>query len=241
MIPEKCPYCGRTIEPDMTECVFCRAQFPPMPKVDLLPSGDLCIAPFSYGGAVKKAMRDLKFHGARFNSESLACALAGAIRTVYDKDMDSELITSVPTASKAKGLRRYDQAELLARQAGKILKLPYRKLLKMHPGQSRQVGKSAAERLDYWEEGILPLSPEEIKGKKILLIDDVVTTGATLSACCRILRKNGAERVLCAVTAMAGEYRLALESAVDSSSFGRTSSAGAEHIDENDPEQEKGG
>jgi ComF family protein len=109
------------------------------------------------------------------------------------------VVTHVPTATSRVRRRGYDQAELLARQLAQDLKLPYASLL-IRDGQSRQVGATRQARLAQLTHAFrIPKHfPQNVS---ILLVDDVVTTGATIETAARILRAAGAKSVSAAVFA----------------------------------------
>ena len=200
--PPKCPYCSKAIRYDQTECIVCRAGFPKMPRIALLPTGEICIAPFTYNTNVRKAMLEYKFRGRKFNSESFASALAYAINTVYTKDMTFEVITCVPMSSERKKVRGFNQSELIAKNAARILGKPFEQLLYRDKGAAVQHELSYHERINNKDNTFHAIHPEKIKGRKILLIDDIMTSGMTLSACCGVLKENGADRILCSAVAM---------------------------------------
>lgn len=206
--PPKCPYCSAPISHDMTECLVCRTKFPVHPRIEALPSGEICVAPFTYSESVRKAILDFKFHGYKFNSESLASAVANSIREVYCKDMGFEMITCVPMSKDRKKVRGFNQSELIAALAAKKLNKPYASLMYRDNGAALQHKKSYEQRINSEDKSFHIMQDADIKGKKLLLIDDVMTTGTTLSRCSALLRKGGAERVLCAAIAIVKEYSM---------------------------------
>lgn len=112
------------------------------------------------------------------------------------------MISWVPLSKLRQHKRGYNQAKLLAEGIAKSVDLPLAPCLvktRNNPAQSKT--KSAAERSRNVV-GVYRLKDKvDVKGKNILLIDDVVTTGSTLSECARILRKAGANKVYCATIA----------------------------------------
>ncbi len=204
--PPKCPYCSKPLKYDMTECLVCRAKFPKMPRIEPLPTGEICVAPFTYSSVIRKAILDYKFKGKKFNAESLAGAMAASIRNVYNKDMSFELITCVPMSNDRKKVRGFNQSELIAQYAAKLLDKPFEKLLCRDDGAMIQHELTYEQRINNQDKTFHVLSAERIKGKKLLLIDDVMTTGSTLSRCSSILKDAGAERVFCAAVAIVKGY-----------------------------------
>jgi ComF family protein len=107
---------------------------------------------------------------------------------------ESPLITYVPTASTHRRARGFDHAELLAKEIAKARGWPYMRLLH-RKGQSRQLGADRQTRKQQLADAFKPSAQQYIKGRHIILIDDVVTTGATIEACTAMLKKAGAVRV----------------------------------------------
>jgi predicted amidophosphoribosyltransferase len=104
-----------------------------------------------------------------------------------------DLVTWAPTSAERRRERGFDQAELLARAVGRRLRLPVKGLLERRPG-APQTGRNATDR------HLGPRFTTKPSPPAVLLVDDVVTTGATLAAAASALRLGGANRVL-AVTA----------------------------------------
>ena len=149
-----------------------------------------CASPLLYEDAVRESLLRFKFHGAQGAAEELG----GEFDTV----------TWVPVSRKRERERGYDQAFLLARETASHWGIKPMRLLRKTKDNAAQSGlASAAERRGnvlgvYTAENI-----DKIRGAKILLIDDILTTGATLGECVRVLREAGAERVVCATLARA--------------------------------------
>ena len=108
----------------------------------------------------------------------------------------------VPVSKKRRKSRGYDQSELLARVIAKKLSLPLVPALQKHAERGPQSQlKDAAQRRSNASGAFSVLPGADVSGKTLLLIDDIVTTGATLSECCRVLKGAGAARVDCAAFA----------------------------------------
>ncbi len=204
--PRKCPYCSRLLKYDMTECLICRAEFPNVPRIEALPTGEICIAPFTYSGAIRRAICDYKFRGKKFNCYSFAGAVVSSIRNVYYKDMGFEIITCVPMSKDRRRERGFNQSELIARYTAEQLNKPFENLLCRDSGAALQHEMTYEERISGNDNSYHIITPENVRGKKILLIDDIMTTGMTLSRCSAVLKSYGAERVFCASVAISKEY-----------------------------------
>lgn len=202
IFPKKCPYCHQVINRDMTECIVCRAGFPKYPRIEPLPSGEVCIAPFTYQDTFREALIHYKFHGKKFYAKSFSSALSQTIAEVY-KDMSFEVITSVPLSAKRKKERGFDQAEFIAAETAKKIGKSYERLLLKNVDNAPQHNLPVEDK----EQNVLGVysvpDPEKVKNRKILLIDDITTTGHTMSECCKMLKHSGADRILCAAVAIA--------------------------------------
>lgn len=185
-IPERCYKC-LALSPDSLTCSICRRSSP-LNSVQ---------AATSYGGITKELIWKLKFHYARAAVEPMAQLLAS--RVVFEED---SLLVPIPTATSRVRQRGYDQAELLCRAVSGRTRLPSRRLLQRH-GQSRQVGTTKTERSDHLAKAFRIPVPRHVVGKHIILVDDVLTTGATLETAARTLKRAGAKRVDAIVFAQA--------------------------------------
>lgn len=204
--PRKCPYCSKPLKHDMTECLVCRAEFPKVPRIEALPTGEICVAPFTYMGAVRRAICDYKFNGKKFNGYSLSEAVLSSIKDVYYKDMGFEIITCVPMSKDRKNERGFNQSEFIAKYVAEQLGKPFENLLCRDSGAAVQHEMTYKERISNNDDSFHIVSSDKVRGKKLLLIDDIMTTGMTLSRCSTILRESGAERVFCASVAISKEY-----------------------------------
>ncbi len=110
------------------------------------------------------------------------------------------IVSYVPTATSRVRERGYDQAAELAKAFAKVRGLSFMPLLH-RIGQTRQVGAKREQRLKQLESAFRPKSNKSTKDLSILLIDDIVTTGASLGACAKVLKASGAKHVNGAVFA----------------------------------------
>lgn len=205
LFPLKCPFCGRLLEKGALLCPECQRDLPWLAggaaetKVELTGG---CVSALRYEDKVRSAVHGYKFKGYSARSLPFGALTAQAVR---DHDLAADLISWPSLSPKRLRRRGYDQAELLAREVGKRLGLPVLRTVDKEdrPAQSGIEGE-AARRANLLG-AYTALGPEGFQGKTILLIDDVVTTGATLSECAKTLRLAGAEAVLCATLAKAGK------------------------------------
>ncbi len=155
-----------------------------------------------YDGALKDFIYALKFRGRRELAEGIGVLMARV--ATRDKAIRGfQLIAPVPLHPKRLVERGYNQAELLARMVGSCLGVPVRPVLarSIHTGEQNKLG--GRDRHENLRGAFTVPRPLEAAGKSILLVDDVITTGATANECARaILRAGAAEvRVLAAAVA----------------------------------------
>ncbi len=142
-----------------------------------------------YDGAIKELIRRMKYGRVEAAAEPLAKLLTPLLM-----DGKFEVVTAVPTAPSRRRERGYNQAELIARAVARELSLPYLPLLGRF-GKSSQVGLNRAERLDHIRGTIYALPGRQMTRRRVLIVDDVLTTGATMSECAVVLKQAGAARV----------------------------------------------
>ena len=117
-------------------------------------------------------------------------------KCIDENQISCDIITWVPLSRKRLRQRGYDQARLLATELSKKAGIECCRLLKKTRNNPAQSGTGGAEKRRANVSGVYTaLSPEKITGKSILIVDDIVTTGATLSECGRMLLSAGAKEV----------------------------------------------
>lgn len=159
-----------------------------------------CIAPFYYEKDVKESLHRFKFFYCTGYARAYAPYLADLIREEFGDSFD--ILTWVPISRKRLKKRGYDQSKLLAQEVGKLLGIrPVRTLRKIRNTPPQPWMKSAEQRRENIKNAYALWKPERIAGKRLLIIDDIFTTGSTVSECARMLGKAGAEDVQCAAVA----------------------------------------
>jgi ComF family protein len=147
-----------------------------------------------YEGSVKEMILQLKFYRLR-SAERAAAELV--LRTI-PAGLDVDSVTSVPVSPGRYRERGYNQSELVARLVAKRLGLPYRPMLG-RATSVHQMGVGRRARLEQISGAFFAY--RHLRGDRVLVVDDVVTTGATLSECAATLFAAGADFVWGAVVA----------------------------------------
>lgn len=210
LFPPKCPFCANLLEKGQALlCPDCQRELPwaqgssAQRKLEFV---DLCTAPVWYRDIVRLSHHRYKFSGIRAYARPYATLMAQCVTDRLQGQFD--VVTWVPLSKKRLRKRGYDQSRLLAEHLARQLDMPCRPMLKKIRDTKAQSGlKGESERRANVLGAYVPFPGGQMWGKRILLVDDVVTTGATLSECARILRVAGAERVICVTLAMAGADR----------------------------------
>lgn len=207
LFPPKCILCGRILKKDETDlCRVCRVEAPEYSKGNLnVQFLDSFAAVWYYEENVRRSILRYKFYGARNYAPAYGRLLAMKVLTEYPEGFD--LITWVPVSTLRKLRRGYDQVELLARAVSLELGIPCGRVLKKIRNNRPQSGINGfAQRRANVLGAYRVTDPETIKGKRILLLDDVITTGATVGECARVLLTGGGAEVHCAVLAAARKH-----------------------------------
>jgi ComF family protein len=153
-----------------------------------------------YTGNLRKAILHLKFHGREYLGHRLGALLARAWEALPEPE--SAIVAPVPLHPSRRRERGFNQAEVLAR--GLVRSLRKEKSgLRLVAGSLRriratvpQVGLSVRARRENVS-GVFSVGrPEDVRNRTVVVVDDVMTTGATLSACAAALKRAGAARVL---------------------------------------------
>lgn len=204
LFPPKCVLCGRVLEKNETDlCHLCRADSPECTAYRRkFPFLDGWAAVWYYEGSVRESILRYKFRGTRVYAQCYGRLLAMRLAREYGDGFD--LLTWVPTGALRKFSRGYDQVELLANAVGAELGLKPQKLLKKVRNNPPQSGISGeAERRANVLGVYRVVDPMLLRDKRILLLDDVITTGATAGEAARVLLTAGAKQVYCGAVAVA--------------------------------------
>ena len=204
LFPPKCILCGKLLRDAETDlCHGCRTDSPECHKNNLTFSFlDSWAAVWYYDGYIRKSLHRYKFGRARHYAPAYGRLLAMKLMTEYPEGFD--LLTWVPVSRIRKFTRGYDQVELLTKAVGAELGMePVRTLRKLRNNPPQ----SGIDRIEKRRANVLGIyrieNPEQVKGKRVLLLDDILTTGATAGECARVLLTAGAREVHCGCIAVA--------------------------------------
>lgn len=201
LFPPKCPFCGQVQDaPGM--CPACETSLPwtdEAHSLRTLRGGLLCAAPLWYEDFVREAIRRFKFHGGVSAAGPLGELIAQAAAERLSGGFDT--VTWVPVSAKRLRQRGYDQSRLLTENACKLWGVEPERLLRKVRDNPAQSSLDSAE--DRWKntQDVYEAAGEPA-GKRILLIDDVCSTGSTLVSAAETLLEAGAAGVVCAVAAI---------------------------------------
>ena len=157
-------------------------------------------AAYAYGGSAARLVRALKYRSDAFAALPLGWGMARAYALADDAMRRTDVLVPVPAHPSRLRVRGYNQAELLARALAGTLPLPMEAEALVRVKRSRsQIGLSREQRLANLR-GSFALCSDALRGSRVLLIDDVRTTGATAQACAEALLMGGAKSV-CLLTA----------------------------------------
>lgn len=142
-----------------------------------------------YDGSAAKLVRSLKYRQDRSAAKAIAHIMNQRL-----PDFGHCVITNLPTASARIRQRSFDQSELIAKCLSEMRQIRFVKTLN-RLGASRQVGatkelRSAQLKNAFWADF------SDVKGKHVILVDDVITTGASVEVAARILKLSGAKKVI---------------------------------------------
>lgn len=204
LFPPKCVLCGKILEKEELDlCGACRAETADYPLGrGKIPFVEEWAALWHYEGNARKSLLRYKFYHRRHYARNYGRLLAMRINRQWEQGFD--IISWVPISRRRRLRRGYDQVELLARAVCRELGRPCVQCLKKirhNPPQSGIVGQ--AQRRANVLGVYAAVEPERFRGKRILLLDDIVTTGATVSEAARVLLTAGAQEVYCAAVAAA--------------------------------------
>lgn len=207
LFPPRCVFCRNLLKDDQNGlCSKCQGNLPWIlgqaaeQKPEFI---SLCVSPLWYQGNVRESIHRYKFSNHSGYADFYGRLIAQCVHDHLENSFD--LITWVPLSARSMRIRGYDQAMLLAQAVSRELEeqTAIKTLHKIRNTKAQSSLKDDAARKANVLGSYEICAPNAIKGKRILLIDDVVTTGSTLSECARVLLTHGAADVVGATLARA--------------------------------------
>lgn len=197
--PTACGVCGTwLVEPEVALCALCAAELPPAEPEMELGALDGVVAATRYTALVREAMRAFKFGHQPWRGAPLGALVAREAASALPA---MDLVLPVPLPADRLRERGYNQSALLARPVGRRLGLPVvHGALERAAGAAPQSERDAAERMLIDTEWRVA-RPGVVAGRRIVVLDDVITTGATVRSIARLLREHGAVSVWAAALA----------------------------------------
>lgn len=199
-------------------CVCCRMPFLNSHPLDERGRCRLCRlgatgfdAAYSFGayeGTLRKLIQVFKYG----RVETLASPLGEMLASALPRDQRFDLIAPMPLHWMRRWTRGFNQADLLARAVGHRFGIPVRSVVRRTRSTAAQAGLTNAKRRANVSGAFAVKSKQQVRGRRILLIDDVLTTGATVSACGLALKKGGAVHVSVLTLARVDRRVMAAES-----------------------------
>ncbi len=178
-----CAHCGRQTISATEYCSTC---------MEVLTSIDRGRSVYTYEQSIASLIMGLKY----FNKRYLVDYFAEKLSFLYFQNyFNADYILSVPSTDKAKRKRGYNQSELLAKAVSERVGVAYLDCLKKIKETKRQAKLNRKDRLKNLDSAFRVTCRSKVKGKKLVIVDDVSTTGATAEAIAKRLKKAGALRV----------------------------------------------
>lgn len=181
----KCAICGQD-KGKLPLCEECDKKLPPF---------RLAVSCYYYDGVMKDGLLGYKLGKQFYKAKGFAKLMAETLKTYR---ISPDIITSVPSSAKSFWKMGYSPALELALPLKKMLKIPLSaRVLSKKPFAVRQSSLNGKERVENAKHSFLPIgwNQRRIKGKTVLLVDDVYTTGSTARECSKLLLKMGAKDV----------------------------------------------
>lgn len=206
LFPPRCVFCRKILKLNQNGlCAVCQSKLPWIigqaaeQKLEFI---SLCISSLWYQGEVRESVHRYKFSNQSGYADFYGRFVAQCVQDHLENRFD--LISWVPLSARSIKVRGYDQAMLLAHAVARELGgTAIKTLQKIRNTNTQSSLKDDAARKANVLGAYEVCNPDAISGKRILLIDDVVTTGSTLSECARVLLTHGAADVVCATLARA--------------------------------------
>lgn len=167
-------------------CPYCKSRI----NRDTIENGILSYG--FYGGIVKSLILKFKYES-DFTAGYLLSRLL--VEMIEEKEIYADVICYVPMTKKSEKKRGFNQCEVIARHIGYHMNIPVSNCIKKIKNTKEQKTLTKEERVKNLMGAFKVSRIEDIKNKNVILIDDVMTTGATINECKYVLKKSGANKI----------------------------------------------
>ena len=196
IFPHRCILCQTPLSSKHAVCNDCARWVLSQTPIIRRHNGKLfSVSAFAYEGRVRDALQRFKFRHQDYYAvtfaEWMTLALCQSVKEPFD------LATWVPVGFFRNWRRGYDQGKLLCREVAKLSEITMRRCLVKRYDNRKQSSVCAADRWKNIEDVYRICRGLDLHGKRVLLVDDVTTTGATLRKCEALLRAAGAKEIVC--------------------------------------------
>jgi len=204
----RCRLCAKVLPLNEDVCESCSVEKIRVPQQVLQSFSfsnryfDNLTVPFYYDDPVRKCIHNFKYNSFKRAGEFLADEIINVIERDFS-DEEPDYITCVPMTKSRRLKRGYNQCEILIKHIAKAFnRKSTPDLLKKIRNTRPQVSLNRKERAENLKGAFSVNRKYDIKGKTVLICDDVLTTGSTLGECAKTLKKAGAKRVICVTGAL---------------------------------------
>ncbi len=207
LYPPRCAYCDKVILPTDSCCDDCKNSIKRdfiMKNIFVKYKAIKCVSIFEYDGIVRESIIKFKFRDRKPYAKQFGIELAELINKYYNY-VSFDIMTCIPITFKKRLARGYNQSYEILKETRNLVKIPCKELLYKNRNTLDQHKLSAKARTENVKGAFSVKSSEDVKGKAILLFDDIITTGNTMKEACLTLLNAGAKELYCATLARA-EY-----------------------------------
>lgn len=197
--PLRCPFCKKVISSDEVVCKSCEEKISLKIIKNILNTRNghkfMCVSPFFYTEPIRTAIHEYKFRGAKNFGIPFGKYTAAVLTSSVDiKKID--LITGVPLHKIRKRERGFNQSEVFAKEVGRLTKIKYIETLKKVRNNKIQHELGLKERIENVKGVYKAIDNDIVKGKTVVICDDILTTGNTMSECANVMFDAGAKEVI---------------------------------------------
>ena len=203
LFPPRCAFCGKLLPIGRKDiCPDCAKNLPYIESGKILRKvgNHTCAVTFYYEDMVRKGIHALKFQKRSARAKAFAPYLVETVAGELGGEFDA--VTYVPISVQRRISRGFDQTQLLAKHAAAAWGVPLERTIRKKRNNPPQSGlKSMQARRENVQDVYCACPHASIAGRRFLIIDDITTSGSTLSVCADLLLAEGAASVLCAAFA----------------------------------------